>query len=136
MKQANNDEYLQRLLEEGFPKPEIKMSFSDQKDFDTYKQLFAALQEEPEAGLSYQFSGKVSRTISMGKGRDFSFYWSVAMVTAWSMGTICLAMVLIDYQYHSRLFMLLWSYKWAFVLGLSCLLAIQHLDQKLVKRGT
>lgn len=135
MKQDHNDEYLQKMLEEGISEPEMNMTISDQKDFDTYKQLFAVLGEEPEAGLSYQFSAKLSRRISMSKERSFPFYWSVALVTLGSMAAICLAMVFIDQRYHSGLFMVLWSYKWAFVFGMACLLAIQHFDQKLVKKG-
>lgn len=134
MKQVHNDEYLQKMLEEGISNAEIYMNTNDQKNFDTYKQLFAALHEEPEVGLSYQFSAKLNRRISMSKERTLSFYWSVAMVMAGSMAAICLAMVLIDIQYHSGLFILVWNYKWAFVFGLVCLLTIQHFDQKLVRK--
>lgn len=133
---APNDEYLQKLIEEGRSLSDAKLSAADQQDFEAYEDLFQALKEEPSAELSYQFSAKVRMELQaiQEKKNNYKFYISVVLIVLVCLGSTGLVMALIDDKYATNFLTSVFAYKWAIAFGLLCLLLIQHFDQKLVKK--
>ena len=130
-----SDEELQRMLEDdaaGAGAPP-----ASEKDLAAYKLLFDALKKEPAGGLPYDFSAKLTRKISAEKNRrgDITFYAWAAILAVATIGLAWLTLSFINKDNASQFATMLLKYKWIFIFMVGGFLAVQYLDQKLVKEA-
>jgi len=125
MKEMNDDE-LQRWFEskrvQGEPTTE---------DGKAYSSLFEALSKEPERGLPYDFSAKVMQQVKADVKRRNDLKWNIlafaifALIVAGVYGLVL--------TFDPKTLPSLLAYKWIFLMVPAVFIAIQSIDQKLVK---
>jgi Na+/glutamate symporter len=127
MKEMNDDE-LQQWLD---GKPTIYGNVSPNDDAEAYRNLFEALDKEPEKGLSYNFAVKVARKITAEQKRNNELKLNLIAV-AIIMALVALACGLLTLL-KTDIITKLPPYKWVIVFGPIVFIGIQYFDQKLVK---
>jgi hypothetical protein len=123
-----NDEELQRLFKDRyFSSRELQ-----NEDAKAYNTLFEALDKEPENGLPYDFAAKVSRHIQaeQKRGSELKSNLIAAGLFLIAMAATCFALAIFSPDITADLL----KYKWILLLLPIVFIAIQHFDQKLVKR--
>ena len=136
MKKLNDDE-IQKLLEEGLAKPDEEISATEQEDIKAYQFLFENLRKEPEEGLPYNFAAKVRLRVQekINRTSDIKLYLYAAVIGIAGFGIAYMLLVFYNQQAASKFYSAISGFKWVFVLALISFLAIQYLDQKLVKEN-
>ena len=127
MKEMSDDE-LQQWLD---GKPSIPGNVSPNDDTAAYRNLFAALDKEPDKGLSYNFAAKVTRKITVEQKKNNELKLNI-IAGAIFMALFALACGLLT-LFKVDAFAKLPSYKWVFLFGPIAFITIQYFDQKLVK---
>ena len=123
-----NDKELQQWLEDKQPLP---ASNAMTEDAAAYKTLFEILGDEPANGLPYGFTAKVTQRIQHEAKRsgEFKLYLLVTLVFVTS--------IVIFYGlstfFSPSLATVMMKYKWVLVVVPVVFMAIQYLDQRLVK---
>jgi hypothetical protein len=125
-----NDDELQQWLENGIG--ETNGIFAPE-DAGAYRQLFELLDKEPEAGLPYDFSARVMNAVKADRKHRVDFKWSLLALAIF----IITAFVVYELfsVYNPATLPLLKTYKWIAVVIPVAFIAIQWLDQRLVKGG-
>lgn len=133
MKELNDDD-IQNLLEKGLGDTD-KIPTTNQDDLKAYQILFDGLKQEPAEGLPFNFAAKVSASIKakLTRKADIKLYTWAAIMGIAGFGIAYAVLVVYSKNAASQFYTAISAYKWAFVLALTCFLAIQYLDQKLVK---
>ena len=125
MKEMNDDE-LQRWFEskrvQGEPTTE---------DGKAYSSLFEALSKEPERGLPYDFSAKVMQQVKADVKRRNDLRWNLLAVAIFAV--ILAGIYGIISVVSPKALPSLMVYKWIFLVIPALFIAIQSIDQKLVK---
>jgi hypothetical protein len=122
-----NDEELQRMLETGKQTPR-KSPGDDEK---AYQALFEALNTGPEAGLPFDFAAKVTRGIATEQKRSNELRYNL-IAGAIFLGLIALLCGIMT-AYGTVDLPTILKYKWPLVLLPIAFIAIQYLDQVLIK---
>jgi hypothetical protein len=126
MKEMSDDE-LQQWLD---GKPFIPGNVSPNDDAEAYRNLFEALDKEPDTGLSYNFAAKVARKIAAEQKRNNELKLNI-IVAAIFITVISTAFGLLTV--FSKVTITSLPYKWLLIFIPVIFIAIQYLDQKLVK---
>jgi Na+/glutamate symporter len=127
MKEMSDDE-LQQWLD---GKPSIPGNVSPNDDAEAYRNLFAALDKEPEKGLSYNFAVKVSRKITAEQKKNNELKLNIiAAAILMTLVAIVYGLLII---FKADALTKLPPYKWVFLFGPIAFITIQYFDQKLVK---
>ena len=103
-----------------------------QEDAKSYSTLFDLLKTEPEGGLPYDFSAKVVRSVEAQTAKKHELKYNLlaalifvlVLVIAWYAVAI----------YNPKLSAGVSPYKWFLLAAPLVFVAIQYLDQQLVKR--
>jgi len=125
MKEMNDDE-LQQWFE---GKPAQGEPGAD--DAKAYSALFEALGKEPERGLPYDFSARVMQRVKADVKRRNDLKWNIltfaifAVILAGIYGLVSIV--------NPKALPSLLAYKWIFLMVPVLFIAIQSVDQKLVK---
>jgi len=127
MKEMNDDE-LQQWLDS---KPQLPADGRSGKDEKAYRTLFEALGSEPEKGLPYDFSAKVTRHIQTEARRsnDLKFNIIAALLFVAAVAIVCFALSVWNPKQAPELL----KYKWALLLFPVVFVTIQYFDQKLIR---
>jgi Na+/glutamate symporter len=127
MKEMSDDE-LQQWLDD---KPSIHGNMSPNDNAGAYRNLFEALDKEPEKGLSYNFAAKVSRKIAaeQKKNNELKLNVIAAAVLMTLIGVVYGLLIIFKADALTKLP----PYKWVFIFGPIAFIIIQYFDQKLVK---
>ncbi len=134
MKELHDDD-IQKLLEQSSSATNTELSASQKEDFEIYRHLFQALKKGPEAGLPYNFSAKVAKSVQVKTSRtnDFKFYVLVLLILIPLIMGAYLLLFFINHQVAFQLVNTMLTYKWVLLFALISLFTIQFLDQKLIK---
>ncbi|WP_259070051.1 hypothetical protein HDF24_24595 [Mucilaginibacter sp. X4EP1] len=127
MKEMSDDE-LQQWLD---GKPSIHGNVPQIDDAEAYRNLFEALDKEPEKGLSYNFSAKVARKIKTEQKKNNELKLNL-IAAAIFMALLAFACGLLS-LFKVDIITKLPPYKWIFIFGPIAFIAVQYFDQKLVK---
>jgi hypothetical protein len=127
MKKMSDDE-LQQWLD---GKPSIPGNVSPNDDAEAYRNLFEALDKEPEKGLSYNFAAKVTRKINVEQKKNNEIKLNL-IAAAIFMALIAVAFGLLT-GLKTDAIAKLSPYKWVFIFSPIAFITIQYFDQKLVK---
>jgi len=127
MKEMNDDE-LQQWLD---GKPQLSGDHRLNKDASAYRTLFEALNAEPEKGLPYDFSAKVTRQVAVESKRSNELKSNVIAAALFMavIAIICIGMALWNPKQAPELL----KFKWVLLLFPIIFIAIQYFDQKLVR---
>lgn len=126
MKELNDDE-LQQWLE-----GRKNVPAGAPGDMRAYKTLFDLLQTEPEGELPYNFSAKVARAVEMQAKRKIELKYNVLAACVFVL--VLFAGYLSIRIYNPTLSAELVPYKWLGLVAPFLFIAIQYLDQQLVKK--
>jgi hypothetical protein len=122
-----NDEELQRLFEDGYFSSEKPLS-DDEK---VYATLFEALDREPEGGLPYDFAAKVTRQVRTQQKRNSEWKYNLVAAAIFLGLVAFISGIMAAYGIVNVSTLL--KYKWLLILLPIIFIAIQYLDQVLVK---
>ena len=126
MKEMNDDELQQWL--DGKPSIHRKVPLND--DAEAYRNLFEALDKEPESGLSYNFAAKVARKITIEQKKNNELKLNI-IVAAIFIAVISTAFGLLTV--FAKVTITGLPYKWLLICIPVIFIAIQYFDQKLIK---
>jgi hypothetical protein len=104
---------------------------SGKGDLETYALLFDILDKEPLVNIPFGFSSKLSIAIRRRKNRinDIRFYILISIISLFGLGIAWLSLSMIDKNSAAVMLDLIVTHKWLWLLSLSCVFAIQYIDQ-------
>lgn len=126
MKEMSDDE-LQQWLD---GKPSIPGNVSPNDDAEAYRNLFEALDTEPDAGPSFNFAAKVTRKIETERKRNNELKLNI-IVAAIFIAVISIGFGL--FAVFAKVNITSIPYKWLLIIIPVIFIAIQYFDQKLIK---
>ena len=131
-----DDDGLQEFLSKKLPPANKALTEEETKDLTAYKQLFSLLDKEPEEGPSFMFASNVRRKvqIKINKKSDRRFNVMAIVIFLISAVIAFLVITLIDPSAANNVIITVFKFKWILLIGILTFLALQVIDQKLVKR--
>jgi len=129
-----NDEQIQAMLDSGLNLPR-DISASGKKQFDSYQALFKNLKTEPERGLPFDFSSKVSTRlkIKLKRRADLMFNLLAALGIIFGLFAAYVMLTLIDATNANQLLLAAIKFKWVLIMASVLLLGTLVFDQRVAE---
>jgi hypothetical protein len=121
------DQEIQELLEKGMN------SNAAEEGFKTYELLFKELKKEPDTGLPYDFSAKVTAQLRLQQDLKpgFKYYLLALIIACVVISGVWMALITLRHTYADEISGMLIKYKWAMIFSLLCFLVIKYFDHQL-----
>lgn len=129
-----NDEQIQAMLESGL-NPTSKLSAFEHEQIEGYQQLFKTLETEPERGLPFDFSAKVSARLKLKLKRraDLKFNLLAALGIVLALFVAYGILTLTSATAGSQFLSAALKFKWILIMASILLLGSMIFDQKVVE---
>ncbi|RKR80119.1 hypothetical protein BDD43_0214 [Mucilaginibacter gracilis] len=131
------DEQIQALLESGLnPADEISNS-SEKEQMDSYQSLFKKLKTEPEQGLPFNFSAKVTGQLKLKlkKRSDIRFNLLAALGIIAGLFAAYAILAIVDNDAGNTFLLAIFKFKWLLVFCSFLLLSTLMFDQRTVEKN-
>ncbi|WDF56123.1 hypothetical protein [Mucilaginibacter sp. KACC 22063] len=128
------DEQIQAMLDNELMNPADMLSASEDEQVQRYKSLFQKLNQEPEQGLPFNFSSKVTGQLKLKLKKRSDIRFNLLAILGIVVGLIMVygLLTMVDLSAGNQFLIAVLKFKWLLIMGAIMLLGNLIFEQRVI----